>query len=368
MGGVQRYILTISEEMMHRGIRSTVLTRYYPLLPKMETFPSYTVHRIGFNPIPFSHNKKINSITTKLGDLFTYTRLGYPEARKHASKSMLVHSQFAILSDVELAHRIARKTKRKHIVTVHIQFGSKCEDFPPTSKAFNLLRGVNHVIVNRQSSIQLLNYLGIENASFLTNPVSCEFYKQPEEEFNNGKKEDITRILFVGRLVERRGPRLALEAFSEALGINPKMELYIVGSGVLERSLKRFIKQNRLGAKVRMIGERKDVRPYLWMSDIFLAPSAVANSPSIAMREAMAAGLAIIATDVEDTKSIVKHGKTGLLCEVSTESLAESIAKLSSQRSFLEKLGKAAAKYAEQNLDVTTYVNQLIRIYKKVIE
>ncbi|MEM2741831.1 MAG: hypothetical protein QXD95_06750, partial [Nitrososphaeria archaeon] len=82
IGGVEKYLLYIIKVLTEKGISSTLLTRYYPPLPKKENHKSYTLYRIGITPFPKSNKRYISGFTDLLGDRLTYTLLGFYEAIK----------------------------------------------------------------------------------------------------------------------------------------------------------------------------------------------------------------------------------------------------------------------------------------------
>jgi len=81
----------------------------------------------------------------------------------------------------------------------------------------------------------------------------------------------------------------------------------------------------------------------------------------------MAAGLAIIATDVEQTSRIIIPYKTGLLVSPDSEKIAEAIIQLATDDKLREELGKNAAIFAEDKFDIKGYAKKLIQIYNNCL-
>lgn len=366
MGGVQRYLMNIAYGLNKLSFDSTIVTRYYPPLPRKEKDNHYSILRVGFNPMPYSHNKLLGMAQAKLGDIFTYTVLGQYHAIPCARNSLIIHSQYAIESDIELGRRLALRTQKPHVITLHTRFGNQAEDVKPTKNLIRKLREASYVIVNRRSSFRYLREQGLDNICEMGNPVPTKSYIRPPQYLNS--EEIPTRFLFIGRLVERRGAHIAIQAFHELSRRNKNSELWIVGSGPLENTLRTYVKKNGLSNRIFFFGNRVDVREYLWQSNVFLATSSIANSPSIALREAMTAGLAIVATDVEDTKSIVEHEKAGLISSCSIQEISRKMLSLAENQELTRRYGIEAQKQAIENFDIMKYVQRLSSIYQDISE
>ena len=256
------------------------------------------------------------------------------------------------------------------MVTVHQQLGIRHEDIHLTRELLEILSAADHVVVNRLSSLKHLLEQGIGSVTFLHNPIPVHEYKKPigikHPQSSQSRKK--VRCLFIGRLVERRGPELALLAFEHALKRGVESVLWIVGGGELEMSLKNYVSSKGLTNSVKFFGNQSDVRRFLWNSDIYLATSEIANSPSLALREAMAAELAVIATDVEDTKTIIKQNDTGLLAHPDAHNIGLAIEKLVSDEKIRKRLGLAAAELVERKFDIRHYVKELLRVYKNTLQ
>jgi glycosyltransferase involved in cell wall biosynthesis len=114
-------------------------------------------------------------------------------------------------------------------------------------------------------------------------------------------------------------------------------------------------------------GKREDVRHFLWSADAFLAVSPIANSPSLALREAMAAGLPVIATDVEATREIVRPFETGIVVPPSPREIGEAMLLLAENVDLRRELALKCVELAKRRFDVRVHVDALERIYNEVL-
>ncbi len=125
---------------------------------------------------------------------------------------------------------------------------------------------------------------------------------------------DGLRILTVSRLIERKGIDTLIEAIA-ALRIET-ISLDIAGEGPRRARLEQLVRDRGIGNRVRFHGfVRHDRLAALYSrADVFVLPSR-AESCSMALLEAMGAGLPIIATQVGGTPELIEHGQNGLLTQ-----------------------------------------------------
>ena len=127
------------------------------------------------------------------------------------------------------------------------------------------------------------------------------------------------------------------------------------------------MKDNGLSDRVVFFGKQLDVRRFLWSADIFLATSPIANFPSLSLREAIAAGLPTIATDVDETKTIVIPNVNGAIVKADAESIADAILYLANNDSLRKKFSLNAAKFAEEHFDMGLCCKRLFEIFNKFV-
>lgn len=161
---------------------------------------------------------------------------------------------------------------------------------------------------------ELANY-EIEEPSVISMGVdTSRFGKQyrVENYFNQGDKKV---VLFVGRLAEKKGVTYLIEAMKSVDAV-----LVIVGNGPLHDKLVEQAKE--LGNKVQFWGSKThdELKTIYASADIFVAPSITAKDGDqeglgLVMLEAMASGLAVVASRSGGIGEIIVHNKNGVLCE-----------------------------------------------------
>lgn len=122
------------------------------------------------------------------------------------------------------------------------------------------------------------------------------------------------RILFVGAAVPRKGLPIMAEAYGLLRDRRRGLELWVAGDGPLLASVRRSVPP-RLRGEIRFLGscDRRTVRACHSLADLFCAPSLGRESFGMVLLEAMAAGVPVIASDIDGYAEVVDAGVDGLL-------------------------------------------------------
>ncbi len=122
---------------------------------------------------------------------------------------------------------------------------------------------------------------------------------------------DIAAV-YVGRLVDDKGVEECITVAYELGQINPTSIIGIVGSGLREKKYKIMAKESDAARYLHFLGQLEDVRPALNRSKLFLLLSP-SEGMSIAMLEAMAAGLPVVVNNVGDLRDAFTQREVGIL-------------------------------------------------------
>lgn len=122
-------------------------------------------------------------------------------------------------------------------------------------------------------------------------------------------------VTILGRVVGTKGHAFAIQAMKH---LPDDVYLVIAGTGALIKRLKKCAEDLEVYSRVFFVGFRDDVASVLAGSDILLAPS-IHDTRSGAVTEAMAAGLPVVATNVDGFPELIEHGVTGLLVPAEAE-------------------------------------------------
>jgi glycosyltransferase involved in cell wall biosynthesis len=150
----------------------------------------------------------------------------------------------------------------------------------------------------------------------------------------------------VGNLTLKKDHRTLLAAFAQLVGAEGRARLVLVGAGPLEDALRTYAAQLGVSDQMVFAGSRGDVPDLLSAFDVFALSSRYEGLP-IALIEAMAAGLPVVATDVGGVAEVVDDGRNGYLVEEGDPSaLATRLAKLLADPLLRQRLGADAAARA----------------------
>ncbi len=179
-----------------------------------------------------------------------------------------------------------------------------------------------------------------------------------------GLAPDTPVIGCVGRLVALKNHRLLLDVLPALLRAEPALRLVIVGDGELDRSLRAQAQSLELNDRVLFAGQRANVADLLPAFDIFAMPS-LTEGLSIALLEACATGLAVVATAVGGNPEIIHHERTGLLVPAADgPALRVALRHLLDDASLRARLGANAATWVRENASIEALSSSYDSFYR----
>ena len=133
-----------------------------------------------------------------------------------------------------------------------------------------------------------------------------------EKRLEIGVKAEEILILSVGELSVRKNHMVILDAI---IHLEDNVKYYIVGQGQLKEKIERRAKELGISNRVKLLGYRNDIKELLWAADIFAFPSLQEGLP-VALMEAEAARIPLVASDIRGNNDIVRNGENGYLVKV----------------------------------------------------
>jgi glycosyltransferase involved in cell wall biosynthesis len=127
-----------------------------------------------------------------------------------------------------------------------------------------------------------------------------------------GIANDEPVVGYVGRFAPEKAPELFIEAFARAAARIPRLRALMVGDGPLRAATEEHARTLGVASRVVFTGVRQDVPELLAGMDALMI-SSYREGLSIAILEAMAAGVPVVATDVGGNSELVESGVTGYL-------------------------------------------------------
>ena len=195
----------------------------------------------------------------------------------------------------------------------------------------------------------------------LHNPVECPAAPTPMD-----ARRPV--VLTLGVLAREKGTFDVLEAVPTVLAAAPAAEFWLAGDGDSAAVSARLEKAS-WGGKVTLLGwvEGSRKEACLEAASVFLLPSYAEGLP-MAMLEAMAYGVAVVATPVGGIPDALIDGETGVLVEPGdVAGLAAITARLLNDEGLRARLGDAARRYAREHFAIERVLDQLYGAYDRVL-
>lgn len=184
-------------------------------------------------------------------------------------------------------------------------------------------------------------------------------------------------LTIVGRLTAIKNHEFFLRAFHQSLQFSKaSVKAFIVGDGEDSQTLMDLcdtlglqwsgIDRANPDAQVVFTSWRKDIDVVNAGSDIIMLTSKNEGTP-VSIIEAMAAGKAVISTDVGGVRDIIRHGESGMIAENSIDSLVSSLLALIENKQLREDLGRQAQPDVIKKFGYERLVSDVSDLYRKLL-
>ena len=183
-------------------------------------------------------------------------------------------------------------------------------------------------------------------------------------------RERAPRVVAVGRMVEKKGFEVLLDAAARLSARGVDFSLDLIGAGEMEERLRHRIQELGIGHCVRMPGPRPQAEIARAVADaaVFAAPCVVAANGDrdglpTTLLEAMALGTPCVSTDVTGIPEVVRHDETGLLVPQSDPAaLADALHRLLTDAALGAALARRARRQIEREFDARVNGERLRRL------
>lgn len=172
------------------------------------------------------------------------------------------------------------------------------------------------------------------------------------------------KFVFLGSLVEGKRPLLAIQIVEALIKEGRDITFDIYGEGMLKRALQKYIVDNNLESKVRLLGNRNqtEIKQVLKESHFLILPSKSEGWPK-AVAEAMFFGVIPIVTSISCVPFMLDYGDRGILIEPNSEKAIASINKCLTDTKRLKSMSDDASEWSQKyTLDV--FETEIIQLLK----
>lgn len=345
IGGAEKVLSYLAVALTAGGDEVTVLTsRLDPSLPARETVPtahgSLTVARLETSPLRF------------LGT-WRYMRSLDEHLRRHppdiAYVSMLKHDAFVTIgAGRRLGFPVVLRPEGAG-ATGDIAW----QRWGRFGRAIaRRCRGADAVVAISQAVRDELLRAGYPAAKIHDLPNGVPLPEIPWDRRENWR--EAPRAVFVGRLAPEKGLRTLIDAWPIVRRSHPRARLALIGEGPQRPELEAAVGALDLREFIGLPGAAADVAPVLRSSDLFVLPSAE-EGMSIALLEAMALGMPLVASDIAGNRKLVADHRHGRLAPADPAGLARVIVEQWDQFDQAVRMGQDARKLVE-----STYAIEVI--------
>jgi glycosyltransferase involved in cell wall biosynthesis len=175
-------------------------------------------------------------------------------------------------------------------------------------------------------------------------------------------------ILCIARHDPRKGVDVLLRALDSLGRAGIPFTARLLGDGILIEQHRRLLHDMQLADRVEILGNVPSVDPYLAAADLFVLPSREEQSGSLALLEAMRAGLACVASGCDGIPEDVRHGEDAwLTAPGDARSLASGISTLLADAGLRARLADAGRRSFEARFSAAAFTASLDRLYRDLL-
>jgi glycosyltransferase involved in cell wall biosynthesis len=375
-GGVERRIIETAKRL-----RSEVTTTVYSgtkagfrkhttadgvnFVPCFSTDAVFPVDNWFFNK---SLVDAVDSIKADIYEAHTVSGYGFLNTlKKRGIKKPFIQTIHGVLADeyAQSLHGGALSLRAK-LANFFMRRLAKIEE--EAAKNADLL-----VTVSKYSSRKMIQLYSVDKAKIrvVPNGVDTERFKpsgECEALKHQIRKDNKLCVLFVGRLIPRKGLPFLIEAAKHIVKEYSQTMFVIVGDGPLKNSLKASLEKMNLTSNFVFLGNvHESVLPALYnCADVFVLPS-IQEGQGIALLEAQATAKPVVAFDVGGVREAVLNNETGFLMKPDSHLLAEAVMKLLASHSLREKMGSKGREFVSSRFSWDVCAQRMLQVYREAM-
>lgn len=359
-GGGGRASAELAQALVERGHEIRVLTSSGVGLPNIEQRDGYLVRRVPTG--------RRSHFRASLRDMAAYIAFGLLPGWRliRRWKPDLLHAHFAVPTGV-LANWLARLSRVPYVLTVHL--GDVPGGVPEkTGRWFRwVYRWTPRIWREAAAVVAVSRYtrdLALQHYDVPIQVIPNAIQLPPERELPLSVGEP-PRLIFAGRFQPQKDLPLLVEALAAIQDL--EWRCVLVGDGPQAETVDRLIRSEGLEPRVERTGwlDREAVVDRLRGSDILVMPSRSEGLPVVGI-EALAHGLAIVATRAGGLSELVEDGSNGRLCEIGDRGcLIESLRWCLADRGRLLELKRASRRLAAR-YDTNVIAGQYESLFSEV--
>jgi glycosyltransferase involved in cell wall biosynthesis len=375
-GGVERRIVETTKRLLSEvnttvysgtkaGFRKPVSVNGVTFVPCFSTDALFPVDNWFFNK---TLSNAVDAIKADVYEAHTVSGYGFLKAlRKRNIKKPFIQTVHGVLADEYVqSFQGFSPTFRAKLANLIMWRLSKLEE--ESAKNATLI-----VTVSEYSAGKIVQFYGVDKTKIRIVPNGVDTLR-----FRCGEGcEKIKRqigidnklcVLFVGRLIPRKGLSFLIEAAKHIIKEFSETMFVVVGNGPLKNNLIAYLERINLSRNFVFLGDvNESVLPALYnCADVFVLPS-IQEGQGMALLEAQATAKPVVAFDVGGVHEAMLDKKTGLLMKPDSRELADAILKLLVNRSLRETMGSKGRKFVVDNFSWDVCAQRMLQVYREAL-
>lgn len=378
LGGVERRILETSIRLQSEvnitmysgtkaGLRKTTRLNGLTVVPCFSTDSVFPLDNWTFNQ---TLARNADAIKADVYEAHTASGYGLLKAfRKHGVNMPFVQTVHGVLAD-EYAQAVLHGGMSFRARLANFFMGELAKREGEAARNATLV-----ATIGKYSRRKILQFYKVDSAKIRIVPNGVDIQRfQPTGNCQKVRQRiragDKQIVLFVGRLIPRKGLGYLVEAAKRIVKERRETLFVIVGNGPLRNRLFSDVENASLAGKFVFLGDVSDEElPKIYRCcDVFALPS-IQEGQGIVLLEAQASGKPVVAFNVSGVTEALRVGETGLLVKsADSGEFAEALLRLLSDKSLREKMGVAGREFVSRELSWDICARRMFSVYREAIQ
>jgi glycosyltransferase involved in cell wall biosynthesis len=377
------WLVEVIKRLRIKGIDAQVFTSSYQGLASQEIF-GINVHRFRYffkkwenlthDEIAVDRVKK--GFINKLKVPF-YMLCGIVQIALFCRKNKydIIHTHWPLPHAV-FGYVASKVCKAKHVLYFHGVELMWVKKELPFLKPFLrwAIKSADAVMCNSSHTAHLIKEVYNREINIIPSGQSAKPDIKIEEPVEKPRDSQAKSILYVGRLVERKGVRYLIQAYAEIINeINARV--FIVGMGQEMESLKRLTVELGVKDKINFLGQisAQELDQCYRNASVFVLPAIIdakgdTEGLGVVLIEALTYKLPVIASGVGGIVDVIKDNETGILVpEKDTDALAHALLKVMKNDKYAASLGERGYQFVNEKYNWNKITDQIITLFTNTL-
>jgi glycosyltransferase involved in cell wall biosynthesis len=376
-GGVERRIVETAKRLLNdvattvysgtkAGFRKPVLVNGMSIVPCFSTDALFPLDNWFFNR---TISGAVDAIKSDVYEAHTVSGYGFLKAlKKRSMRKPFIQTIHGVLADEYVrSFQGGSPTFRAKLANLIMWRLSSLEE--ESAKNATLI-----VTVSKYSSKKIVEFYDVDKTKIriVPNGVDSQRFRPVKDCEEIKQRIGISNkqcVLFVGRLIPRKGLPFLVEAAKHIVKERGETTFVVVGNGPLKNHLISYLEKINLSGNFVFLGDVSDeVLPALYnCADVFALPS-IQEGQGIALLEAQATAKPVVAFNVGGVREAMLDKETGLLVKPNSQELADALLKLLSDRFLREKMGNKGREFVSNSFSWDICAQKMFQVYLEALQ